>query len=333
MDSMSGKIIVTKGGPGSGNHGHAGRPGKRGGSAPGGSVFNPGKGMPMTRDYVTDVALSGVLWGDGSQSPRIIKDTIVTTISADTGIEYDVVNDIVAQWAISSNDNDMRSISLQEAAAEEFGLELSEWQQEKLRGANMELEDIERQAKKEEDITYNILLRNKINGVASVKNLSDEELRKVAHDVGYNKYIENAKADAPRYFPITSRENERAVLRAIYSRTQAALAQQGLKPDDYVTIYRGIIGNSIKLGDDGDVVNYKGNVMESWSRNSSVAFGFARATPINYGYMLGIRVPVRNVISSARTGFGCMHESEFVIFGNVPGTTVTILEHTDPHSD
>ncbi len=46
--------------------------------------------------------------------------------------EYRKVNDLVKQWAITSNDENPDSLRVQEAAAEVFGLELTDWQAKKL---------------------------------------------------------------------------------------------------------------------------------------------------------------------------------------------------------
>lgn len=46
--------------------------------------------------------------------------------------EYGKVNDLVKQWAITSNDENPDSLRVQEAAAKVFGLELTDWQVKKL---------------------------------------------------------------------------------------------------------------------------------------------------------------------------------------------------------
>lgn len=47
--------------------------------------------------------------------------------------EYEKVNELVRQWAITSNDDNADSLRVQEAAAEVFGLDLTDWQVKKIK--------------------------------------------------------------------------------------------------------------------------------------------------------------------------------------------------------
>lgn len=62
----------------------------------------------------------------------LLKDALVRNIAKEAGLEYEEVNTMVAQWAESSNDTDMRSLALQRDAAAEFGIELSQFQKDKI---------------------------------------------------------------------------------------------------------------------------------------------------------------------------------------------------------
>lgn len=72
-------------------------------------------------------------WGEigGSESGEI-KDDIASELSGQTGSDYQVVSDVLAAWANTSNDNNHQSLSLQEDAAVEFGGELSEFQRARI---------------------------------------------------------------------------------------------------------------------------------------------------------------------------------------------------------
>lgn len=56
------------------------------------------------------------------------KDAVAQALSSGDSLTYDEASEFVAQWAKSSNDSDLRSLGIQEIAAEKFGVELSDWQ-------------------------------------------------------------------------------------------------------------------------------------------------------------------------------------------------------------
>lgn len=68
----------------------------------------------------------------------------------------------------------------------------------------------------------------------------------------------------------------------------------------------------------GDVFDYNGNAIESWSASPNIARDFGRA--------LMMDVPVKNIVSSARTGLGCLSEGEFIILGSIPGQRVEVID-------
>jgi len=67
-------------------------------------------------------------WEDVSQDTRArAKHELVTTLAERTGLDYEEVNKFVYQWSKSSNDEDMRSLMIQVASSEEFGIPLSDF--------------------------------------------------------------------------------------------------------------------------------------------------------------------------------------------------------------
>ena len=60
------------------------------------------------------------------------KDEVATQLAADAGVSYEFANLVVGAWASTSNDSSRMAMDVQQAAAEEFGGELSPWQQNKL---------------------------------------------------------------------------------------------------------------------------------------------------------------------------------------------------------
>jgi len=307
--------ISIKGGPGSGNWGHRGIPGKVGGSSPRGAGMSPTSGKDWLQRYekragkkhpsaekkpkpviakpepkpTTDTAkmandylnaapgLTGPTWEDASVEDRAAtKRNTVATLSKSSGASKITTNNIVHQWAKSSNDDDTRSLSLQEAVSEEFDSELSDWQMEKIVGMSI------------------------TGGTGN---------------------------------PITTRKRERQVLRAMYNNTQRELAEAGFKPNDTITMYRGMEQED-KFGfSKGDTVGYSGNAMESWSTDKETAEFFSHAAGFyeDFGATMSMKVRVKDILSTPRTGFGCLTEAEFVIFGNSPTPkSVSIEDMIEP---
>jgi len=275
--------IQSKGGPGSGNWGHRGIPGKVGGSSPRGAGYltikragTPGVGgydktaanvlYEVTKDvggwqYVSDVHKGA------------IKSNIVDDISRQAGVGKYTVNDMLKQWATTSNDEDMQSLSMQEAVSEEFGVPLSDWQKDKIDTVGVNLSDVRR-------------------------------------------------------------NHERSVVRAMYNSTQKSLTDAGYKPGDTVTLYRGMNVSDAKHKV-GDIVNYKGNAIESWSIDSRSASDFAAGWTSEsgvQGLIISMQVPIENIISTAATGFGCMDEAEFVILGSILGNIANVTKASTERS-
>lgn len=153
--------VGLKGGAGSGNFGHAGRPGKLGGSIAkvGGVAGQPDplgnmqeakynikegefvappveeihKVPAEALDLTSPDAHTNYTLGHDEENRSAYKDRLVTRLSEQTGLPYQDVNNFVAQWANSSNDTTYKSLSIQEAISKEFGVPLSSWQQQRIR--------------------------------------------------------------------------------------------------------------------------------------------------------------------------------------------------------
>lgn len=329
--------IVVKGGAGSGHHGHKGRPGEIGGSVPDIGVGQPiTKGEGSTKSYTPKTPLGiiaqptpvyeynvngrtvvgydypesekmhqlmsearnvydryghlegtqdlyGGLWHQASAADRsAVKQEIEGELSERSGVLDGKINELMAQWADTSNDTDLRSLSIQKAASEEFGVKMSKWQQESLDKA--------------------------------------QQGKESAAKMGLTR---------PKYQQIIDDGSQRAVLRAMYENTQARLAKAGFKPNDEVYLYRGVIYDKDVRQNTGDVVNYHGNAMDSWSIARGVADTFAstdyKGTGVK-GIIYGMKIPVRNIISTARTGNGCLTEGEVIVLGgSMNGNQATVV--------
>lgn len=310
--------IVLKGGAGSGNHGHGGRPGKVGGSTATklrglsdvsldsanqtftGDLSN-NKGSGTMKDFM-DGRLDGqagpsVLWADSTNFDRVhtkidIQEQVYNRVPADmkappgtytygtdhrTLVDKDAVGQVVTQWAKDSNDSNKASLSVQEAASEEFGVPMSQFQQAKIG-------------------TYVVGGQYRPGIIENYERASN-----------------------------MTRQAERTILRAQYNNTQAQLQAAGYKPTDTVRLYRGIRDSSIDIN---TTANYQGNALESWSISPYIARGFGGAG--NDSRALVAEVPVSSIFSTARTGNGCLNEGEVVVFGSIPGSIVTVVH---PYGD
>ena len=362
------KIIVIKGGEGSGFYGHAGRPGLVGGSRSVGEdevwfpTYNPTlvpgespygaeiaeslkkhstTGVTTGRDegasYFLDWELSKIMttdsmldWSTMDEDERAkVKDAIVTEISKETGVKYETVNQLVKQWAYTSNGTKMGALSFQEAVAEEFGTELSDFQKTQIGW----IRDKYGNWHKDYDIEYGKAWDHyddeRVKAIKKVSILEDrgetdtERYRGLQAVAGWNSMDIHKAATSDAWWeasksvynestaiPIASRAEERAIARAMYDITQRQLENYGYSPDDYVKLYRGFGSQGGKGWQARDKPAYYGNTIESWSVSPMEAANFGKVT-------ISIAVPRSTVFCTARTGLGCMSEGEYVIFGNL----------------
>jgi hypothetical protein len=103
--------------------------------------------------------------------------------------------------------------------------------------------------------------------------------------------------------------------RAMYDATQADLAARGITE---VTVHR---GTGIKLGDEPNYLTGPATVAlrpaSSWSTDLATAHEFGQMALDNRGAaaMLTATVPASRVLSTPRTGMGCLSEAEVVLLG------------------
>ncbi len=358
--------VVSEGGPGSGNWGHAGMAGQLGGSAPGGGLGAIGTSIDaspdeksaavaarreevaaqkaakaeasaLRREEKQAMGLSGMKTGADAQKmfqeqvsiaddnrdkvenlvngtaraiatdigyeltkgsewiirsnevQRYVKGNLVKGITADSGLAYNDVNEMVANWAKTSNDTREETIAMQESASEVFGTPLTEWQ----RGRRVAV-DASR---------ANVLDDDRILGFSK-----EQTERHMVADIRFkNRY--NA-------------DQREAFLRTQYDRTQTELRGQGIKPDDLVTLYRGIAMPEATVDRiAGKALVVRDNALVSTSTNRDTAIAFARGVggepmpPGHVGVLATMQVRARDIVGMATTGYGCLAEREIVIVG------------------
>lgn len=305
-----GWLVTRKGSDTSGNYGHKGVKGRRGGSAPGGghmaigipSDISPAGVRYRIAKYRKEQAAkkkagkttlpTGTAPGysenienmDVVALDRIINGYLPYGAKDDVkemaGLESrDPIDSIVGTWASTSNDTNLTALSFQQAVSEEFGIPLSNWQENQL----------------------------KFSKEPSVSGLTPAQRGQS---------------------PIADRATERRIARAMYERTQSDLASVGYKPGDKVKVFRGVYSSQ---GNAGDQIDLAQNTISSWSLKPGIASKFAKDNRPN-GIILAMEVPVESIFSTARTGIGTSYESELVLFG-VPGNQATVAERFGPYYD
>ena len=230
-----------------------------------------GEGLPpASPDYgfdSADMSIEG--WSSGVRAE--VKDEICNNLAQATGLSYEAVNKAIRQWADSSNDTDMRSLSMQEAAARVFGTELSAYQQRKM---------------------------NNLKASPSL----DERYNQIMFQNDHEPYP-------------TPQAAQDAFLKAMHADTQQRLTTAGIT---HVTLYRGVTSDFRKKGiKPGSTVSVReANAMESWTIHPGVAKGFD-------GDVIKAEVPIERVLATARNGYGCLNEYEFIVLGGNADDKVT----------
>jgi hypothetical protein len=247
-----------------------------------GSAFDLALGSEQTMDPSEFMAHHRIKAGLQSEA----FDEICNNLVEKAGLSYHDADALLGLWASYSNDDDVRSMSLHEAVAEEFGGEMTDWQK-----ANLQ------QALTKRGWSSN----DKGNKIV------------YAWDDNSNMYpFEDAKmmSEFTEGFPPEAKSKLKKALHTMYDETQKRLEENGI---EYVKLYRTIghprdtNGNKIKANE-GDVIKYKPNAMESWSLSYTTARYFPGATVVAI-------VPRSRILSIPKTGFGCLRQLEFVVMG------------------
>ena len=284
-----GLSTIFKGGPGSGNFGHEGRPGEVGGSGEG-DYFGSGildlTDKQIEESMITNKAMDRDIYGKDPQSNKIaVQEQLVDKIknhpSFGTGYSELVderVNNYVLgsikQWSASSGDASSASIEMQIAAKDYFGL----------KDAN-----IDHMKKDKEVFEY--------------ANFNLDEKRHLPGS-GEGQY--------------SLRERHEAFLTVQYDATQKYFKEKGITE---VILYRGVEHSDMgKLRNDMITMQ----PLSSFSTSVSSAMDFANIG-LDYkwpGTLYSTVVPVHKILCHPGTGFGCTNEKEVVVLGGKMKATV-----------
>lgn len=241
------------------------------------------------------------------------KNDIVTRIAQDTGLPYEHVNDFIKQWAHSSNDDDFRSLSIQKIAAEEFGLPLSKYQLAK--------------------IDDHMDTRARASKVGRSIDPTNSMLFEMPH------YPGTPRADVRAAGYDTPDDAIRAALHSMKRWTQAELEALGVT---HITLYRGSALKDEWMDRDlkpGDRVVLEDNAIASYAIDRAIAIRFTGPGSPTFphdwdrdtagGYTVRVEIPIEYILGTARTGFGCLNETEFVVMGNHWEVILDRIEYPD----
>ena len=308
-----------KGGPGSGHHGHAGVPGKRGGSAPGGgniaslrgrvplsgAIFDEMTNAEMDRTGVAGQgrvlgmignAAGDADWKNASRDKREnVKDQVATTLTnriAGKPEDVTIPDDptVESPWNETyDNVNDF----------------VGQWARSS-NDSDMRSLAIQRDAAAEFDLPLSEFTKSRIE---NMQQRAESERQMLGAGAKISSTLE----------PLLPSEKQQAILREMYNETQEQLQARGLKPGSYVTLYRGV---QLPVGQTGnwkvgDNLNIEGNAVESWSVGRDIGIAFALGAPEGMrGVTFKMSVPIEMILSTCTTGFGCLTEAEVTILGS-----------------
>ncbi|GAG69237.1 unnamed protein product, partial [marine sediment metagenome] len=132
--------------------------------------------------------------------------------------------------------------------------------------------------------------------------------------------------------PLMPSGQQRELLRSMYENTQEALINAGFDKDGTIRLYRGVklptsVAGSWKKG---DTIPIKSSTLSSWSSSVETAASFGSHTKVGQrGVLLQMDIPVKAIMGSAISGFGCLTEQEFVALGTGGQARVFFLEENE----
>jgi hypothetical protein len=242
--------------------------------------------VPDMPGYTLEDRLEGLEYISDTARGRV-KAEIVADLAARSGIDEATVNDFIATWADTANDNNPDAMLIQQTAAELFNAPLTPWQQD----------------------TADSLERARV--AFTTPGTIQYEL--------HNMFPRDRIPGEPTF----TKEQTQRLLQAMYENTQAQLQQHVNGATDTLTLFRGFTSDDEYALDRW--ANLRQNSLSSWTVSPAVANKFAvNPSGGTYGYIVRITVPLSRVVGSCRTGFGCLTEGEFVLAGGPQPDTVFV---------
>ena len=118
---------------------------------------------------------------------KALKDSLVSRISEETGVEYDTVNRTIHKWAVTSNDADPDSLNTQKIASDLFGGKLSDWQKEKIQAVIKDEIEWKKGGGDQTDTTWADIEKSiKGDDTKSVLESMKKETKQMLSDMGFS---------------------------------------------------------------------------------------------------------------------------------------------------
>jgi hypothetical protein len=204
---------------------------------------------------------------------------------------------MIAGWASTSNDSDKTSLAMQESAAKEFGLTNT-------MGWNTFTTAVHTAAPAEHAVT----VQDKVDSILAQSGQTQQDFLRAQYDATQQLFKDNGVATITLY------------------RGQSA---PPVSPNGWTQLprerYSGVLlqhADSVQM-----------RPMSSWSSSAPAAAVFTgRYDNADAPVLMTAQVPVNQILSTPRTGFGCLNEHEFVVLGNVQDVKVQDLSNEKPYN-
>ncbi|MBC8275517.1 MAG: hypothetical protein H8E40_11205, partial [Chloroflexi bacterium] len=297
------------------------RPGSVGGSAPAGlgslsvpkTDWDGEGGNGAAQEWLEESYSYPSRYVDVTEKDRAkLKAQVARDLAAETGVTEEQAADFVKQWAHSSNDDDMRSLAIQQDAADEFGVELSNFTKDKISSIDRFKERVELKRVFEQQHLDAKKAGASPEELAKLESKLDTEWNKKYPntDFGYVHSIVHTGPISERTLPLMDSPTQRKLLRAMYNKTQSELAARGITE---VRAYRGAKLSEAFTPKPLGKIQVKTNTLSSWSLSKTVAQQFGRGP--GFGSIITAVIPTSRIFSFPTTGFGCLREGELVVLG------------------
>ena len=304
LSSLVPLLKTFKGGEGSGFHGHAGRPGKRGGSAPASSSLG---------DFLEEVKfLETVPTLDDSMKDiwycyqRDFYDAL-----EEGGIKLPINDDL--KFVGLSNGGEAIKVKAEgekalNQALEEAGIRTTIPGEEKSVGYLLNkswAHTSNNRGGYQDELQYYASQKAKEAGLKT--NETD----------GMKRIKDNLENASSYHFQDEFTPNERQQIAKIQydtikERTQKFLSEKGYGPEDSIVVYRGLRTSQIQKGQILTSENFTQNPLSSWTVDPAIAHVFSDSQGKD-SHVIAARVKIKDIFSSWETGFGCASEHEFII--------------------
>jgi hypothetical protein len=302
------------------------------------------------------------LYESNDQTRADIKEQIADTLDHETGIGRYQTKNIIKQWANSSNDDEIDSLMIQKGVSEEFGIELSDWQKEKL-NAYSDAEKAGNPAVKQKKLDEYM---DQINNYGDTLKADIADHQKVHPDTSVAQaataavYGDSRSAklwphfDAEPYFQHKEleqylrskvRDGEfetvdwRKTLGQYVDQYQYMEPERQFGDDQIKTTVRAMYDKTqdhfkqMGFSPDDEVQLFRGTRAEVRGDavgapavvhgNAAESWSLSPSTASYFGpTTLMAKVKVKDILSTCATGFGCVNEAEVVVLG---GTDYTAL--------